>query len=46
MPSVPPPSSDIQDDEEFCSDCFAGLTSSQHHEECIAPLDQLEDGAA
>lgn len=22
------------DDEEFCSRCFAGITSSEHHERC------------
>jgi len=34
-----------EDDEEFCPDCFAGLGSSEHHAECIAPLDQIEGDA-
>lgn len=31
-----------RDPEEFCPDCFAGMESSQHHEKCVAPLDQIE----
>jgi len=28
-----------------CSDCLAGVDTAEHHAECIAPLDQIEEGA-
>lgn len=40
---MPPPTDMQEDDERFCSTCFAGMTSSEHHEKCVAPLDQLDD---
>lgn len=46
MSIVPPPSSEFEDNEEFCPDCFAGMESSEHHEECVAPLDQFEEDRA
>jgi len=39
------PPSPQADDEQFCPDCFAGLGSSEHHAECVAPLDQIEGDA-
>ena len=30
------------DDEDFCPTCRAGMESSEHHEMCVAPLDQIE----
>jgi hypothetical protein len=27
----------MEDDEQFCDDCFAGLLSSEHHQKCIVP---------
>lgn len=37
-----PPDMQAEDPEEFCPDCLAGMESSEHHYECVAPLDQLE----
>lgn len=34
-----------EDDEEFCPTCRAGVQSSEHHEKCVAPLDQIEGDA-
>lgn len=34
-----------EDDEGFCPICLAGTESSEHHEKCIAPLDQIAGDA-
>jgi hypothetical protein len=31
------------DDEEFCRHCYAGLTSSEHHEKCVIPARIAEE---
>lgn len=43
---VPPPADEQVDDERFCSDCFAGMESSEHYEKCVRPTRLLEDIAA
>jgi hypothetical protein len=44
MDIILPRTTDRQDDDEqFCPDCFAGTESSERHEKCVAPLDQLAD---
>lgn len=43
---IDPPADEQGDDEQFCSDCFAGMESSEHHEKCELPVRLLEDIAA
>jgi hypothetical protein len=45
MPSIVDPDSDHNPDdpEEFCSDCFAGMESSEHHEKCVRPQEVRDD---
>jgi hypothetical protein len=32
--------------EQFCGVCFAGVESDEHHEKCVAPLDDLREELA
>jgi len=33
----------MDDDEQFCNRCFAGVESSEHHEKCVVNL-YADDG--
>lgn len=32
-----------EDTEVFCNNCFAGMESSEHHQKCVRPREELQE---